>query len=227
MPRNKFSFKNVRGTLVASFSYSTLLVYIVLLVFVVLTINCGLPTKGQYGIPETAATTTTAKPIPTDSRNTDSNLPKAAAVNLRELPYVRNVFKEPPQISRGGLDDFYVTTRGKAQHAAIVSNCSFDVLKAFVAKGWTPIVMVQWQGRKPEILPLSRYDDQSGEVSFQNFANFGERRVSYKDFQRDWTISRNKCILITPQQLTETNVRKVLGRYLPIGSFQGIRVKSR
>ena len=227
MPRNKFSFKNVRRTLVASFSYSTLLVYIVLLVFVVLTINCGSPTKGQYDIPETAATTTTAKPIPMDSRNTDSRLPKAAAVNLRELPYVRNVFKEPPQISRGGLDDFYVTTRGRVQHVAIVSNCSFDVLKAFVAKGWTPIVMVQWQGRKPEILPLSRYDDQSGEVAFQNLANFGERRVSYKDFERDWTISRNKCILITPQQLTETNVRKVLRRYLPMGSFQGIRVKSR
>ena len=227
MKRSKFSLKNVRGTLGVSFSYSILPVYIVLLVFVVLTINCGSPTKGQYYIPETATTTTSTKPMPTESRNTDSSLPKAAAVNLRELPYVRNVFKEPPQISRGGLDDFYVTTRGKVQHAAIISNCSFDVLKAFVAKGWTPIVMVQWQGRKPEILPLSRYDDQSGEVSFQNFANFGERRVSYKDFQRDWTISRNKCILITPQQLTETNIRKVLGRYLPIGSFQGIRVKSR
>ena len=226
MQRNKFSLKNIHGTLVASFSYSTVLVYIVLLIFGVLTINCGSPTKGQYYIPETAATTT-AKPMPTESRNTDSSLPKAAAVNLRELPYVRNVFREPPQLSRGGLDDFYVTTRGKVQHAAIVSNCSFDVLKAFVAKGWTPIVMVQWQGRKPEILPLSRYDDQSGEVSFQNLANFGERRVSYKDFERDWTVSRNKCILITPQQLTETNVRKVLGRYLPIGSFQGIRVKSR
>ena len=225
MQRNKFSLKNVRGTLVASFSYSTVPVYIVLLIFVVLTINCGSPTKGQYDIPETGSTTT--KAMPTQSRDTDSSLPKAAAVNLRELPYVRNVFKAPPQISRGGLDDFYVTTRGKVQHAAIVSNCSFDVLKAFVAKRWTPIVMVQWQGRKPEILPMSRYDDRSGEVSFQNLTNFGERRVSYKNFKRDWTISRNKCILITPQQLTETNVRKVLKRYLPIGSFQGIRVKSR
>lgn len=225
MQRNKFSFKNVRRMLIAGFPYSTMSVGIILLVFVVLTINCGSPTKGQYYVPETAATT--AKARPTESRDTDSSLPKAATVNLHELPYVKNVFKEPPQISRGGLDDFYVTTRGKVQHAAIVSNCSFDVLKAFVAKGWTPIVMVQWQGRKPEILPMSRYDDQTGEVSFQNLANFGERRVSYKDFERDWTISRNKCILITPQQLTETNVQKVLKRYLPIGSFEGIRVKSR
>lgn len=226
MKRNKFSLKNIRGTLIAGFSYSTVPIYIVLLVFVVLTINCGSPSKTQYYVPETAAPTA-AKAIPTDSRHTDSRLPKAAVVNLRELPYVRNVFKETPDISRGGLDDFYVTTRGKAQHVAIVSNCSFDVLKAFVAKGWTPIVMVQLQGRKPEILPISRYDDNSGEVSLQHLANFGERRVSYKNFERDWMISRNKCILITPQQLTETNVRKVLGRYLPIGTFQEIRVKSR
>ena len=225
MQRNKFSLKDVHRMLIAGFPYSTMSVCIILLVFMVLTINCGSPTKRQYYIPETAATT--AKARPTQSRDTDSSLPKAAAVNLRELPYVRNVFKEPPQISRGGLDDFYLTTRGKVQHVAIVSNCSFDVLKAFVAKGWTPIVMVQLQGRKPEILPISRYDDRSGEVSLQNLANFGERRVSYKNFERDWSISRHKCVLITPQQLSEATVRKVLGRYLPMGTFQEIRVKSR
>ena len=227
MQRNKFSLKNVCGTLVAGFSYSTVAICIVLLVFAVLTINCGSPTK--YHIPETITTTTATKAIPAASRitDTDSHLPKAAAVNLRELPYVRNVFKETPDISRGGLDDFYLTTRRKVQHVAIVSNCSFSVLKAFVAKGWTPIVMVQLQGRKPEILPMSRYDDRSGEVSLQHLANFGERRVSYKNFERDWTISRNKCVLITPQQLSEKTVRKVLSRYLPIGTFEGIRVKSR
>lgn len=227
MQHNKFCSKNVRGTLVAGFSYSTVPVCIVSLVFVVLTLNCGSPSKTQYYVPETATTTTTAKAMPTQSRNTDSSLPKAAAVNLRELPYVRNVFKETPDISRGGLDDFYLTTRGKAQHVAIVSNCSFDVLKAFVAKGWAPIVMVQLQGRRPEILPMSRYDDRSGEVSLQHLANFGERRVSYKNFERDWTSSRNKCVLITPQQLSEKTVRKVLARYLPIGTFKEIRVKSR
>lgn len=227
MQRNKFSLKNIRGILIAGFSYSTVPIYIVLLVFVILTLNCGSPSKTQYYVPETAAATT-AKAMPTDSRNTtDSRLPKAAAVNLRELPYVRNVFKETPDISRGGLDDFYLTTRGKAQHVAIVSNCSFDVLKAFIAKGWAPIVMVQLQGRRPEILPMSRYDDRSGEVSLQHLANFGERRVSYKNFERDWTSSRNKCVLITPQQLSEATVRKVLSRYLPIGTFEGIRVKSR
>ena len=225
MQRNKFSLKNVRRMLIAEFPYSTISVCIVLLIFAVLTINCGSPTKRQYYIPETAATT--AKARPTQSRYTDSSLPKAAAVNLRELPYVRNVFKEPPQISRGGLDDFYLTTRGKVQHVAIVSNCSFDVLKAFVAKGWTPIVMVQLQGRKPEILPIARYDDRSQEVSLQNLANFGERRVSYKNFERDWSISRHKCVLITPQQLSEVTVRKVLSKYLPMGTFQEIRVKSR
>ena len=227
MERNKFSLKNIHRTLITGFSYSTVSACMLLLVFVVLTINCGSPTKGQYYVPETAATTTTAKPMPTESRYTDSSLPKATVVNLRELPYVRNVFKETPDISRGGLDDFYLTTRGKAQHVAIVSNCSFDVLKAFVAKGWAPIVMVQLQGRRSEILPMSRYDDRAGEVSLQHLANFGERRVSYKNFERDWTSSRNKCVLITPQQLSEATVRKVLSRYLPIGTFEGIRVKSR
>ena len=228
MQRNKFSLKNVRRTLVAGFSYSTVRACIVLLVFVVLAIGCGSPSKTQYYVPETVTTTTAAKATPAQSRESEGNLPETAIVNMRKLPYVRNVFKEAPSISRGGLDDFYLTTRGKAQHVAIVSNCSFDVLKAFVAKGWAPIVMVQLQGRRPEILPLSRYDNRSSEVFFQNPVNLGERRVSYKNFERDWAVSsRNKCVLITPQQLSEATVRKVLGRYLPIGTFQGIRVKSR
>ena len=45
------------------------------------------------------------------------------------------------------------------------------------------IVWVQLQGRRPEILMLSAYDDRSNEVILQNPVNLGERRVSYKDFE--------------------------------------------
>ena len=88
--------------------------------------------------------------------------------------------------------------------------------------------MVQLQGRRPEILPVSAYDDRSSEVFLQNPVNLGERRVDYENFEMYWAASsRNKCILITPQQLTEANVRQMLGRYLPAEAFSGISVRSR
>ncbi len=227
MKRHPFFLRKVHRALFVSSSYSTQSVSVVLLVCVVLAISCGPAPTGQYHVPETAIAEA-EKTVPERSMQTAENLPESAAINLRRMPYVRNIFKQPLRIDRGGLDDFYATTRGKVQHIAIISNTSLDVLKAFIAKGWAPIVVVQLQGRSPEILPLSSYDDRSSEVILQNPVNLGERRVSYTDFEMYGTASsRNKCVLITPQFLTEANVWGVLGSYLPAEAFQQVRVRSR
>ena len=89
--RNKFSLKTVRGTLVAGLSYSTVPVCIASLVFVVLTINCGSPSKTQYYVPEAAATTA-AKTMPTDSRNTDSRLPKGCCCQFTRVALCQKCF---------------------------------------------------------------------------------------------------------------------------------------
>ncbi len=227
MKRHLFLLREVCQGFFIRFSYSTVPVYVTLLVYLVLVIGCGPAPKGPYHVPETAIAAA-AKTAPEQSMETEARLPEAASIDVREVPYVRNVFKESPRISEGGLDDFYATTRGTVQHIAIISNASFDVLKAFIAEGWGPIVMVRLQGRSPEILPLSAYNDPMSEIFLQNPVDFGERRVSYKDFEIYWAASsRNKCVLITPQLLTEASVREVLGRYLPAEAFQRIRVRSR
>lgn len=228
MKRHLFFLREACRALCVDSSYSVVQAWIASLIFAVLVIiGCGPAPKGQYYVPE-AAIAAAAKTAPEQSMETEERLPEAASIDVREVPYVRNVFKESPHIGKGGLDDFYVTTRGTVQHIAIVSNVSFDVLKAFIAEGWIPIVMIPLQGRSPEILPLSAYNDPMREVFLQNSVDFGERRVSYKDFEMYWAASsRNKCVLITPQLLTEASVREVLGGYLSAEAFQRIRVRSR
>ena len=227
MRYHPFFLRKVYRALCVGSSYSIVCASVVSLIFLVLALSCGPAPQGQYHVPETALAAA-AKTVPEPSRQTAKNLPEAAGINLREMPYVRNIFKQPLRIDRGGLDDFYATTRGQVQHIAIISNASLDVLKAFIANGWAPIVVVQLQGRSPEILPMSAYDDRSSEVILQNPVNLGERRVSYRDFEMFGTArSRNKCVLITPQFLTEVDVLRVLGSYLPTGAFQQVRVRSR
>ena len=226
MQHHCFFLREVHRALVAGFSHSIVCVCVALIFSIVFLAGCG-TSKGEYYIPETASTAAT-QATSAQSGEMETSLPETATVNLRELPYVRNAFKEPQSVGRGGLDDFYASTRGKVQHIAIISGNSLDVLKAFVAKGWTPIVVVQLQGRSPEILSMSAYNDRSSEIVLQNPVSSGERRVSYKDFETYWsTGSRQKCVLITPQQLTEANVRQVLESYLPAAAFQGISVRSR
>ena len=228
MKRHLFFLREVRQSLLSGGSYSTICACVALFAFGLLAINCGPPPQGQYHVPESAivAAEKTTKP---QSMQSDASLPKSATIHLQKMAYIRNAFKESQRTrSRTGLADFHAKTRGTVQHSAIISNCSFDVLKAFIAKGWAPIVMIQFQGRSPEILPITDYNDQLSEVHFQQPASSTKRRMRYKDFEASWSkSSRNKCVLITPQQLAETDIRNVLGKYLPQASFQGISVLSR
>ena len=105
MQRYLFFLREIHQVLVPSLSYSTVCVCVASIVFIVLAVGCGPPPKGQYYIPETAPTAVTKATSP-QSGQTEASLPEAAAVNLRELPYVRNAFKDPQSVGRGGLDDF-------------------------------------------------------------------------------------------------------------------------
>ena len=208
----------IQQTLGRVSSYSTVYVCVALLVFALLAIHCTPSRQGQYAVPETAM----------QAAESQTGLPETATVRLPEQPYLRNLFKEPIPTSRSGLDDLFATTRGTIQHAAVVSGGSFDVLKAFVAKGWAPIVMIQFQGRTPEILPVSGYNDSLSEISLQNPTNLAKRRLTYEEFQTAWRRhSQNKCVLITPQKLTERDLQNVLGRYLAAEVFQQISIRSR
>ena len=229
MKRHLSFLREVRQALLSGSSYSTVRACVASLVFLLLAINCGPPPQGQYYVPESAITAAEKTMSPQSAQKSEASLPESATLQLERMPYIRNVFKERVRVSsRGGLDDFHASSRAQVQHSAIVSNCSFDVLKAFIAKGWAPIVMIEFQGRTPEILPMSHYNEQLGEVFIENPSNRNKRRLTYKDFEMSWSrISRNKCVLITPQQLTEMDVQNVLGKYLPKEAFQQISVQSR
>ncbi len=221
--------KEVRHARLSGTSYSTVCACVAFLVFVLLSINCGPPPQGQYHVPESAITAAEKTMRPQSTQNSGASLPESATVQLEKMAYLRNAFKGRVRVSsRGGLNDFHASSRAQVQHSAVISNCSFDVLKAFIAKGWAPIVMIEFQGRTPEILPLTHYNEQLGEVLFENPSNLNKRRLTYKDFEQSWSrISRNKCVLITPQRLTEMDIQKVLGNYLPTEAFQQISVQSR
>jgi hypothetical protein len=228
MKRRMSFLRETRLPLLNGSLYSTLCASVVLLIFALLAINCGPVLQGEYNIPET---TNAASEETTTAQSTQStaSLPETATVDLKKQPYIINAFKQPPRVrSRRVLDDFQLKMRERRQHSAIVTNCSFDVLKAFVAKGWSPIVVVQSQGRTPAILSVTHYDNRASIVQLHNPANLNKRQLTYKEFETSWAKdARNKCFLITPQQLTKKDIQNVLGEYLPKETFQEISVRSR
>ena len=184
-------------------------------------LSCGPPPQtGKFPVPEVATTSSTR------AGQAQASLPTSGMVDLRKMPYLRNVFKTPLRPGNGGLDDVFSTLRSQVDNIAIISNGSLDILKAFVAKGWAPIVLLRSQ-RRQEVLPVVRYNDSASELYLQNPNDLSERRMSYEDFEKSWAVSRSKCLLITAQNLSETKIQEVLGGYLPAEALGSLSIRSK
>lgn len=211
------------NTIQPSSTFSTLLV---LLTFILLTLSCGPMPSQRIPIPETSSSEITTK---TQTDNI-SKLPKAALVDLKEIVFLKDALKIPVRSvsSKSGLEDFHVRNRRNIGYSVLISNCNFDILKAFIAQGWAPIVKYEYHARKCEIIPISEYSDHTKMVSLQQVNGNAKRRIDYKDFESSFDrSSRNQCVLISRIQLSEANIRKVLSKYLPRETFAQISVKSR
>ena len=106
MKRQMSFLREIRQTLLAGSSHSTVRACVALLAFALLAINCGPPPQGQFHVPETALAAAEKNVTQQAKQNQAVSLPTNAIARLDRMPYLRNAFKEPPTTSKGGLDDF-------------------------------------------------------------------------------------------------------------------------
>ncbi len=227
MKHLSFRLKEIRQQIIRGSIISTVQICIFSLVFVFLVISCGpLPTS-EINVPETT-TNTTEKTTNMQTQQINANLPESATVDLQKIPYLSNAFKQsPPDRSRLALANFHSKMRQLGHHSALLSNCSVDVLKAFIANGWAPIVMIQLQSRNPIVSPVVHYDNNSSMVHLQNPNSASKRRLSYEEFDNSWgKSSQKRCVIITPKRLTKADVEKVLNQYSLTDAFQQISMSS-
>lgn len=221
------SLHKIRQTLSRGFENPISQTSIILIMFVLFTNSCGpLPTS-EFEVPKTTIPTVN-KTTNVQSPLTKSTLPESATINFQKTPYLRNVYKQPSIArSRLALLDFHNSMRDIGQHSAILSNCSLDILKAFVAKGWVPIVMIQIRERTPFISPISHYNNTSGVVHLQSPNSQSKRRLTFKDFEEAWhKESQKRCVIVTSKRLNKADVQQVLSEYLPSKEFEQISINS-
>ncbi|RKU26163.1 hypothetical protein C6497_14000 [Candidatus Poribacteria bacterium] len=205
---------------------STFPTLFVLLTTILLTLSCGPMPSQRLPIPETSSSEITTITQTANIRK----LPKAAIVDLKEIVFLKDALKIPVTSvsSKSGLEDFHVRNRRNVRYSVLISNCNFDILKAFIAQGWAPIVKYEYHARKWEIIPISEYSDHTNMVSLQQVNGNAKRRIDYKDFESSFArSSRNQCVLISRIQLSEANIHKVLSKYLPRETYAQISIKSR
>jgi hypothetical protein len=160
-------------------------------------------------------------------------LPASAAIDVTKKPILKTFFRIDHDIRR--LEDLYATTRGKVQNLSVVSNCNLEVLKAFVATGWAPVIL-SGRSAKGHLSAIMSYDDANQQIQIGNplaaqrkgLHTRAGRTLSYSEFEKEWaTRSGNKCVLVTPKRLQDVEIHAALKKYLPEEQVDQVRVRSR
>ena len=140
-----------------------------ILILCLLLVSCGPPpqTGKLPPIPSANRSQPASASAPTKARTASATgaLPAAAAIDVTKKPLLKTFFRIDHDIRR--LEDLYGLTRGQVQNLSIVSNCNLDVLKAFVATGWAPIILSRRSG-KGHLTTVMQYDDADQQIQIGN-----------------------------------------------------------
>ena len=186
--------------------------------------GCVASTQKEEGATTSSPTPTPPKATSTSSAK-DPTLPEAGRIDMRGLTLLRGIFRT--QLNVNQLDSLYATTRGQVAHICIVSNGELDVLKAFVAQRWSPLVLLRY-GNKVHLWSMMGYDNAALQFQLGNPVTGAIRLISYAEFEKEWrTGSRKKCAIVTPLRLTQSKVHSVLGKYLPTSKVSQVTVRGR
>lgn len=202
-----------------------------ILTLYILLVGCGPALRKDARYVPSASTTGSKSPVSRSSPSSaTTSLPRTAEVDLVRLPLLKTIFRNQPASSR--IDDLFARAKDQVDNVCLVSNCDLNILKGFVAAGWTPVVLLRSE-RQPWV--LVGYDDAVEQVQLTNIANaplrttdprrLTLRRVGYSDFGREW--ASGKCMLVAAGPLMETKVRSVLAQYLTATHASQVKVRSR
>ena len=208
-----------------------------ILTLCLLLVSCGPPpqTGKLPPIPSANRSQPASASAPTKTRTASAAgaLPASAAIDVTKKPLLKTFFRIDHDIRR--LEDLYGTTRGQVQNLSIVSNCNLDVLKAFVATGWAPVILSRRSG-KGHLTTVMQYDDADQQIQIGNplsaqrkgLHSRAGRTLTYSEFEKEWTTgSRRTCVLVTPKKLNEMSIHAALEKYLPEDQVARVQVRSR
>ena len=208
-----------------------------ILALCLLLVSCGPPpqTGKMPPIPSANRSQPASTSAPTKTRTASATgaLPASAAIDVTKKPLLKALFRNEPNVTR--LEDLYATTRGQVQNLSVVSNCNLEVLKAFVATGWAPIILSRRSG-KGYLTTVMQYNDADQQIQIGNplaaqregLRSRAGRMLTYSEFEKEWTTgSGRKCVLITPKKLHDADVYAALKKYLPEEQVARVQVRSR
>jgi len=112
----------------------------------------------------------------------------------------------------------------------VLTRCDFDVIKALVVAGWTPVVIIRSPTGQKHLRTVLGYNDPPEELILADPMEKTEVRqlkISYSDFDKTWDDPQKTCLLIFPQYVSEQLIKSKLLKYLPSEKLSSVTIQSK
>ena len=180
----------------------------------------------------TTVSTDAPRKIANESATTSKSaeLPRSQKLDMDKARQVANVYrlldiqKVTQNFNPVILKDIVMNTPFTA---AYLSRCDIDTLRALIASGWAPSVIIQTPGGQKHIRVVIGYDhppERLALVDIENPSNLMELDEGYGDFRRQW--NRKTCVVFD-RNVSESMVKSALNKYLPRKKVSSIGVTTR
>ena len=112
---------------------------------------------------------------------------------------------------------------------AAVSGCDLEVLKAFVASNWSPVVVITSPVGPKHIRAVIGYDDSAQRITLidpVNLKQAAQANLEYSDFSKQWDDTQKTCLLVSSQGIGEQRIKTTLKKYLPEEKVDSLEIKT-
>ena len=112
---------------------------------------------------------------------------------------------------------------------AAVSGCDLEVLKAFVASNWSPVVVITSPVGPKHTRAVIGYDDSAQQITLidpVNLKQAAQANLEYSDFSKQWDDPQKTCLLVFSEGIGEQRIRTTLKKYLPEEKVEPLVIKT-
>jgi hypothetical protein len=168
-------------------------------------------------------------------------LPKSympEAQNINNARRVAAAFREVQSLKMAKSINFLIfrDINAKGYSSAMLTRCDFDIIKAFVAYGWAPAVILRSPTGLEHLRTVIGYNDPPEELTLVDpMETIGppepgalkQMKLSYTDFTKMWNDQQKSCLLLFSQYTDESLIKNALWQFLPKDKTNSIVIRTK
>jgi hypothetical protein len=218
--------------------------WIYMILTLVLIVGCGSVKTTPQVTPKMDAKTPEAVSQPTTDKSVSPEavkLPKSyvpEAQNINNARKVAAAFRDVQSLKAATSINFLIfrDINAKGYHSAMLTRCDFDIIKAFVANGWAPAIILRSPTGPEHLRTVIGYNDPPEELTLVDPMDtvgptepggLKQMKLSYADFLKMWDDQQKSCLLFFSQYTDESLIKNALWQFLPKDKTNAITIRTK